>query len=154
MTGLTGKEMPDYPFRLALHSIDTAGLNGPDASGSQHGDLFINSGTGILWTYEISASAIKQALSIIDAGKGVVLAGWTMQGAESVLCQRKADHRPVYMDFEGEISRGRGYLTGLRHGYIRFPETAHQDQADQEISCATKKKQDSPPGFFFMNTVN
>ena len=44
----------------------------------------------------------------------------TLAGGGLMEAVRLVDHRPAYMEYEGEISRGRGSVVRLRRGFVRF----------------------------------
>jgi hypothetical protein len=60
-----------------------------------HYDLMLEQGGG-LWTWALQSLPVA--------------------GGEAVAAERLPDHRPDYLDYEGEVTRDRGYVTRVDRG--------------------------------------
>ncbi len=113
----------EFQLRVALH--DTG-------DGDSHLDLFIDvSASERLVTMEIPASAESFLKKSFGSENQLHLKG-TIPGPYSEGCLitgiRKADHRRLYLEYEGEITGARGTLThiadGTYSGYLPGPGQA------------------------------
>lgn len=78
----------------------------PDSGRASHWDLMLEH-EGVLWTWELERLPQlwrqQLRLSICDAGN-------------EVHARRLSDHRLPYLDYEGEVSDGRGQVTQVAAG--------------------------------------
>ena len=77
---------------------------------NSHLDIFFENSTELLTTYEVSTP------------EDILIFG------EILICNKKPDHRKIYLDYEGEISNNRGSIEIVWKGFYRNKKSIGQNK--------------------------